>query len=237
MYSPHIPLDTFRQPRTAYFPPVFSNIQTGNHQIDMSNYNIPPAPIHVNRQIPPLQIPPLIVQQQRMEQIIEPSIDNSLFNFAQRNSNRSQIINDLIEKYSTESKMHMYSASYYSIFYYLYLIPSSILIAAASIISFLISSEQFDEKTVKWMAISVGIIGIVIAFMYTLLNGLYIQTKKEAFKLSHNDYEDVLTNLRFYLYDNTNISVVLQKIEKKILKIKNRNKYYIPVIIYRIYGN
>lgn len=215
--------------------PINSDIVSGSHLIPIQYpYQYQPDPVP-----PPLS--PLIYPINTSN--FQPQIDNQLDQntspdalqqivVGNNNDNHIQLLNHFIPKYEKLKQLNFSVSRYYDILYNLYFVSITVWTMIISILSFVDSSGVADETASKWISFSVGIIGIFVTLLHNLHNGFKIQVKRDQFKQSGDDYDDLIEEMKFKKYTNgETIDHILKDIEVTVGKIKNRNKFVPPKFI------
>ena len=135
------------------------------------------------------------------------------------------IYQKLLIRLQALKKVHYECAEIYNK-YNMYLnIPSIGITALASIASFLSLSEYVPTDQQNICSLIVGILSVGSTMMQSLNNTLKYSAKIESHQLAGDEYNKLLTKLQFEAY-NPNEENFLNKIEEKILEIKNNCKYF-----------
>lgn len=152
------------------------------------------------------------------------------------NDQHVQLLNYFIPKYEKLKQLNFSVSRYYDILYNLYFVSITMWTMIISILSFVDSSGVANEDASKWISFTVGIIGIFVTLLHNLHNGFKIQVKRDQFKQSGDDYDDLIEEMKFKKYTNgETIEHILKDIEVTVGKIKNRNKFVPPKFIVNKY--
>lgn len=165
-----------------------------------------------------------IVEHDQLAVIITPATE----------SEQQLVFKSYLEDFEKKKNLALKASRYYGILLGGIFIPTAFLITLASALSFIVGSDVLEPDVNKWMSITVGLIGILIQLSYSLVTGFKLQTKHDLFNQEHNDYEDLIQDVKFTQYiPNESLPTILDRLKSQTMKVQKRNKYIVPWIIYR----
>lgn len=132
-----------------------------------------------------------------------------------------------IERLKKLFRMNVETAKYYEKLNYYIFGPSITITAICSMASFLGSSEIMDDKSKTGFSLAVGILSVVSTAMQTIAGTCQYKSRSEAFRLSADRYEQLLTKLTFEL-NIPKTEDFLEKLEEEIVEVQNKNTYFPP---------
>ena len=137
------------------------------------------------------------------------------------------LYNEFVEKLTDLKKIHVISAALYEKRNYGFVIPTIIVTAVGSIISFLSASSFLNENTRVILGITVGIIAIFSSVLQSFQSAFKYNTKSEMFRTAAEQYDRLIIKIKFELAKH-NEKDFTDKFERKLLEIQNNCKYYPP---------
>jgi len=137
------------------------------------------------------------------------------------------LYNEFVEKLTDLKKIHVISAALYEKRNYGFVIPTIIVTAFGSIISFLSASSFLNENTRVILGITVGIIAIFSSVLQSFQSAFKYNTKSEMFRTAAEQYDRLIIKIKFELAKH-NEKDFTDKFERKLLEIQNNCKYYPP---------
>ena len=137
------------------------------------------------------------------------------------------LYNEFIEKLTDHKNIHVISAAIYEKRNFGFVIPTIIVTAIGSIISFLSASSFFNENTRVILGITVGIIAIFSSVLQSFQSAFKYNTKAEMFRTAAEQYDRLIVKIKFELAKH-NEKDFTDKFERKLLEIQNNCKYYPP---------
>lgn len=113
-------------------------------------------------------------------------------------------------------------------------IPSIIISAIASILSFLATSGGISEKEKEYLSIAVGCITILSTTLQTFSTTFGFNTRHDAFQRCADEYNKILIRLKMKKANcvNLEISTLVPELEKQAIEITNGCKYLPPQWVY-----
>jgi hypothetical protein len=105
--------------------------------------------------------------------------------------------------------------------------PTIILTSFSSMLSFITSSDVVPAEQKKILLIGVGVLTSVASIFQSLSTAFAYNVKAEMFRKAADSYDKLITNIQFEI-DEPNEDDFLQKMEEKILGIKNECKFLPP---------
>lgn len=110
-------------------------------------------------------------------------------------------------------------------------IPTIFITSLSSMLSFLSSSDLFlNEK--DYMVTTVGILTSMASITQALSSALSFNVKAEMFRKAADSYDKLITRIEFEM-ESPNETDFLNKLEGKILAIKEECKYLPPELEYK----
>ena len=106
-------------------------------------------------------------------------------------------------------------------------VPSILITCIMSIISFLGASTYFTSDTRIILGLVVGSLGSLGALFQSFQSALNYNTKAEAFRNAAENYDTLITKIKFELYNHDEKDFI-DKLEKEVLKISSSCKYFPP---------
>lgn len=103
-----------------------------------------------------------------------------------------------LHKYTVQQNIASDTASYYTVIYNVYFIIITVLSGIVTILSFLNSSNIFNETTIKAVNITCGVIGITITILHNISNGYKYQSKMETYKTISNNYSHIISDIKHH---------------------------------------
>ena len=141
---------------------------------------------------------------------------------------REEILyNEFVEKLTNLRDVHVISAAIFEKKNYGIVIPTIIVTAIGSIISFLSASSFFQENTRIALSITVGIIAIISSVLQSFQSAFKYKTKAEMFRTAAEQYDRLVIKIKFELA-KPNEKDFTNEFERKLLEIQNNCKYYPP---------
>ena len=113
-------------------------------------------------------------------------------------------------------------------------IPSIAITALSSMLSFLSSSQYVGSNAIPGFAISVGILTSIAALLQSISHAYNFNTKSEAHRIAADEYNELRTKVQFEM-EMPNEKDFVNKLEKKMITIQNKCKYYPPQFIIEAY--
>ena len=124
-------------------------------------------------------------------------------------------------------KMNVEAAKYYEKINF-YIFGPSITITALSIMaSFLSTTDLLGDSAKTGFGISVGVLTVISTAMQSVAGTCQYKSRSEAFRLSADRYEQLLTKLRFES-EMPKKEDFLEKLEAEILEVQGKNTYFPP---------
>jgi hypothetical protein len=105
--------------------------------------------------------------------------------------------------------------------------PTIILTSFSSMLSFITSSDVVPSEQKKILLIGVGVLTSIASIFQSLSTAFAYNVKAEMFRKAADSYDKLITNIQFEI-DEPNEDDFLQKMEEKILAIKNECKFLPP---------
>lgn len=136
-------------------------------------------------------------------------------------------LHSLKKTINKEKKLHNYATSYYRHKNFALVLPSIIITGLCSVGSFMASSDIVLDDMKNTFTISVGVLTIIATTLQSLSNSLGYGIRSEMFRKSADLYDKILTTVEFEI-NKPNEEDFLNKIEEKILSIKDECKYLPP---------
>jgi hypothetical protein len=143
------------------------------------------------------------------------------------NEKHLNFYNDIIKRTEKLYCMNIESAKYYDKLNLYIFAPSISLTAICSIASFLSTSDFLSENTKTGFSVSVGILTVLSTAIQSLASTCQYKSRAEAFRISADKYEQLLTKIRFESTIPSNENF-LEELEEAILEIQGNNIYFPP---------
>ena len=110
----------------------------------------------------------------------------------------------------------------------MFVIPTIFITSISSMLSFLSSSNLFPNEK-DYIIMSVGILTSMASITQALSSALAFNVKAEMFRKAADSYDKLITRIEFEM-ESPNEDDLLNKLEGKILAIKEECKYLPPEI-------
>jgi len=124
-------------------------------------------------------------------------------------------------------KMNVESAKYYEKLNFYIFGPSITITALSSMASFLSTTDLLDDSAKTGFGISVGVLTVISTAMQSIAGTCQYKSRSEAFRLSADRYEQLITKLRFES-EMPKKEGFLEKLEAEILEVQGKNTYFPP---------
>ena len=167
--------------------------------------------------------------------------DNLYVNNLIQKKNTLNKLSELIEYLDYKKETHGSSKKYFNNKNFCFIIPSIIITAIISILSFLVSSSYVDNDASDYLSIAVGIFGVLATFLQSFSSAVNYNGKSEAHSIAYEEYDNIYTNISFEL-DNPRESIddpdnFYSNIRNSIIDIKKKCNYIVPDHIEKKYFN
>ena len=126
--------------------------------------------------------------------------------------------------------IHSQSAKYYEKLNLKIFAPSITITAISGVASFLSTSDFIGNETQTAFGISVGILASISAMLQSLASTCKYNAKAEAHRFAAEEYNKLTVRLKFEM-EMPNEEDFTDNLEKEILEIKNKCKYFPPQFI------
>lgn len=139
-------------------------------------------------------------------------------------------IQDLYEYCLYKRESHYICAKHYGSLNKKFVIPVITLTSLSGIMSFLSSSNYFDELATKTMSLVVGFTASVSALVQSISNTFAYSSKSQAHENAVISYDQIIAKLKFHLmrYGNIANEKEIDNIEKQIFEARQRCKFILP---------
>ena len=124
-------------------------------------------------------------------------------------------------------KMNVEAAKYYERINFYIFGPSITITALSSMASFLSTTDLLGESAKTGFGISVGVLTVISTAMQSVAGTCQYKSRSEAFRLSADRYEQLLTKLQFES-EMPKKEDFLEKLEIEILEVQSKNTYFPP---------
>ncbi len=124
-------------------------------------------------------------------------------------------------------KMNVEAAKYYEKINFYIFGPSITITALSSMASFLSTTDLLGDSAKTGFGISVGVLTVISTAMQSVAGTCQYKSRSEAFRLSADRYEQLLTKLRFES-EMPKKEDFLEKLEAEILEVQGKNTYFPP---------
>lgn len=146
--------------------------------------------------------------------------------------NITNILDELLEYVKYKRDTHGKSKLLYSFYNFGFIIPSIIITAFSSILSFMSSSDEFEDDITSKFTIVVGIMTIISTALQTFSGSLNYSGKSQAHSDAYDDYDILYTNIGFELTNPSksisNPDEFFGTTKNSILDIKKKCKFIVP---------
>ena len=146
--------------------------------------------------------------------------------------NITNTLDELLEYIKYKRDTHGKSKKLYNLYNFGFIVPSIIITALSSILSFMASSEEFDEEISSKFTIVVGILAIISTALQTFSGSLDFSGKSQAHSDAYDDYDILYTNIGFELTNPkksiSNQDEFFENTKNSILDIKKKCKFIVP---------
>ena len=132
-----------------------------------------------------------------------------------------------IKQLKREIYLHSQSAAYYSKLHFRIYAPSIVITGLSGIASFLSSSSLVDDQYKTGISLSVGILASISTMFQSFSSIVNYSTKAKIHRETADHYEKLLTKIEFEI-DLPNEENFVNELEKTILDIQNKCKYFPP---------
>ena len=123
--------------------------------------------------------------------------------------------------------MNVETAKYYEKLNYYIFGPSITLTALCSMAGFLSTADVMTDEAKTGFGIAVGMLSVLSTAMQSVAGTCQYKSRGEAFRISADKYEQLLTRLRFEV-NMPNEEDFMEKLEQEILEVQNKNAYFPP---------
>ena len=124
-------------------------------------------------------------------------------------------------------KMNVASAKHYDRVNMYIFGPSISITVISSICSFLSTTDVLDESAKTGFGMTVGILTILSTALQSVAGTCQYKSRSEAFRIAADQYEQLLTRLRFECA-MPNEENFISELEEKILEVQKKNSYFPP---------
>ena len=124
-------------------------------------------------------------------------------------------------------KMNVAAAKHYENVNFYIFGPSISITVLSSICSFLSTTDVLDDTAKTGFGLTVGILTILSTALQSVASTCQYKSRSEAFRLAADQYEQLLTKLRFE-YAMPNDPNFIKELEEKILEVQKKNTYFPP---------
>jgi len=152
------------------------------------------------------------------------------------NSVEKNLYTDFLTKLEELKVIHINTSVFYEKRNNCIFIPTIVMTAIGSVISFLSASMYFNNDVRIALGLSVGIITILSSLLQTLQKAFKYKTKAEIFRNSAEQYDLLLIQIKFELTRHDEKDFIVN-FEKKLLEITSNCKYFPPRHIIDKYEN
>ena len=122
-------------------------------------------------------------------------------------------------------KMNVAAAKHYENVNFYIFGPSISITVLSSICSFLSTTDVLDDRAKTGFGLTVGILTILSTALQSVASTCQYKSRSEAFRLAADQYEQLLTKLRFE-YAMPNDANFITELEEKILEVQKKNTYF-----------
>ena len=105
--------------------------------------------------------------------------------------------------------------------------PSITITVLSSICSFLSTTDVLDESAKTGFGMTVGILTILSTALQSVAGTCQYKSRSEAFRIAAEQYEHLLTKLRFECAMPNEQNFIVD-LEEKILEVQKKNTYFPP---------
>ena len=85
------------------------------------------------------------------------------------------------------------------------------------------------------LTMSAGFISVLSSIVQAVSNNLKYQARADSFRMQAEAYSALITRMRFFNYSPSEPGEFIQLLETKILEVKSRQQYFIPLHILETY--
>lgn len=144
------------------------------------------------------------------------------------NSDKIQLFyQKTLQRIIKNKNIHIDSSSYYNKLNYYIIIPSILITGLSGIGSFLSSTEIIKEDIRTDCAIAVGVLSCISTFLQSISGSCQFDTKSEMHRSAAEEYEILITKLKFEM-EQPNEEDFLNNLEEKIIQIQTKCKFFPP---------
>jgi hypothetical protein len=123
--------------------------------------------------------------------------------------------------------MNVETAKYYDKLNLFIFGPSISITALCSMASFLSTTDLMSDDSKTGFGIAVGILSVVSTALQSVAGTCQYKSRGEAFRISADKYEQLLTKLRFE-QSQPRTEDFMEKLEEQILEVQQKNTYFPP---------
>ena len=146
--------------------------------------------------------------------------------------NITNTLDELLEYVKYKRDTHGKSKLLFVVYNFGFIIPSIIITALSSILSFMASSDEFENDISSKFTIVVGILAIISTALQTFSGSFNYSGKAQAHSDAYDDYDILYTNIGFELTNPkksiNNPDDFFENTKNSILDIKKKCKFIVP---------
>lgn len=146
----------------------------------------------------------------------------------------TSLTNKYLEIFKTKKKIYIAAAQRERYYGLIVSIPLGILILAEAILAFITASDMVSDDDRKIWSLITGIVGIIVVGFQGFFARFKFTVREEMFRQAAEQYEAVVVSLRTRRYDPNN-NDFKEKLEKKLLKIREKCKYFPSISLIQHY--
>lgn len=133
----------------------------------------------------------------------------------------------MIERLEKYVWVHLKSARYFDSLNFRLFAPSITLTAVSGIAGFLATSTYISEDVQVGFNITVGVLSSISTMMQSIVSAMKYSAKADSHRLAADEYNSLLTRIKFEI-EMPNEENFGETMEKKILEIQSKCKYFPP---------
>ncbi len=141
---------------------------------------------------------------------------------------RTRIYTHMFRRLAKLYSLHSKSASYFRKLSNGVRVPSIVLTCLSGILSFMSTTSIVGEDLKNGLNISVGILAVISTMAQSFSSAFKYDAKVESHQNASQEYDKLLTRVKFEQIHPNEGSKFLSDLETAILKVKNKCNYYVP---------
>ena len=141
---------------------------------------------------------------------------------------RTRIYTHMFRRLAKLYSLHSQSASYFRKLSNGVRVPSIVLTCLSGILAFMSTTSIVSDDLKNGFNISVGILAVISTMAQSFSSAFKYDAKVESHQNASQEYDKLLTRVKFEQIHPNEGSQFLSDLENAILKVKNKCNYYVP---------